>query len=351
VVVTDTLPLPPDNAELLPLDTTLWPEGAKLLVAVSGGADSIALLGAMQAHHLDIVAAHVNHGLRGEQSDGDEEFVLRHCHAIDVPVTTRRVQVPLRNGWAHEAAARQARYTALLSMCREAGCSVIATGHTADDSLETILLNLLRAASVEGLAGIPRSRRLAADITLVRPIWRTTRAQTHAACRANAWPWREDDSNTDLRYRRNRLRAEVLPVLAAISPDGAAGLARRAAQSSSVLRDEFDFVAKTAADALREIYISEEADKLTIDGLAFRRLHPALQRRLLRQAARRLAGESYCVAYELVEIVRVHIAGDLRRAVWCWPGQLRIEWTGAMAGNRIRLWRVGESQVIAGSLI
>ena len=330
------------------IDWSLLPAPERVLLAVSGGADSMALLLALARSDRSFVVAHVNHGLRGAESDADAEFVLAHCTRLHLPCYLERVVVPQRNGNAGEEAARDARYECLAHMARAHNCSRVATGHTASDLLETVLINWLRGAAITGLAGIQPVRPLADDILLVRPLLNVTRAQTQEYCRHEGWDWREDSSNQDPRFLRNRVRGELLPLLENLLPAGQANLERLAwqtARSSAVLRSDLELLDEVTEAQLATLTIRAAPQLVVLDGLRFRELHLALQRRVLRAAVAKLQGDMRDLSFELVETARRHIADDGRHAVWQWRRGLNVEWTGAMAGNRIRLWLVANQQV------
>jgi tRNA(Ile)-lysidine synthase len=198
-----------------------------MVLAVSGGPDSVALLRALVAlrtrRAAPLVLAHLNHQLRGPASDADEAFVRTvygrlaaegaealelRCERLDVAAKAREQGANL------EAVARQARYDWLTAVAQETGAARVATGHTADDQAETVLHRLLRGTGLSGLRGIALRRRLAHGIDLIRPLLRATRAQVLDYLRAEGQPYCEDQSNSDLDYTRNRLRHELLPHLA-----------------------------------------------------------------------------------------------------------------------------------------
>ncbi|HEX8237620.1 MAG TPA: tRNA lysidine(34) synthetase TilS [Abditibacteriaceae bacterium] len=325
-----------------PFDWELVPEGERVLVAVSGGADSLALLRMLHGQR-DIVVGHINHGLRGEESEADANFVLQCCAELGLPCVLQHVYVPQRDGTFSEAAARTVRYAALLQMARDHSCSHLATGHTASDNLETILLNFLRGATVEGLGGI-KTRTSLGDITLVRPLWQATREQVQELLQRAGWTWRDDSSNASTRYARNRVRHELLPLLAQHSGGKSLdALARQTARASQLWRDDIAWMNTAAREHLAAITVQEQPHLLALDGVAFRDFPVALQRRVLREAARRVQGNVQDIGSEHIEAARRHIVADGRRAVWQWRRGLSVEWTGAMSGNRIRLWLVGET--------
>lgn len=202
----------------------------RILAAVSGGADSIALLHALAALDQRVSVGHVHHGLRGAEADADEEFVREAARALGVPCRVRRIDAGRRDGRSPEARARAGRYAALEALRAECGAVWTATAHTVDDQAETVLLRALRGTGVEGLAGIePRCRQR----RLIRPLLRAGRADLRDYLRARGLAWREDRTNADLEVPRNRLRAHVLPVLETMQP----GAARRLAALANAARE------------------------------------------------------------------------------------------------------------------
>ncbi|HAK97509.1 MAG TPA: tRNA lysidine(34) synthetase TilS [Planctomycetes bacterium] len=193
----------------------------RLLVAVSGGRDSVALLLALLDLLRDkttLVVGHVHHGLRGAEADADMAFTEDLAAAHGLPFVAARITLPQRpDARSYEAPARAARYGVFARWARELALDAIATGHTADDQVETVLLRLLRGAGIAGLCGIPFARPLAgaAACSLIRPLLGVTRADTTAFLAARGARFRDDASNLDARIPRNRLRSEILPVLRA----------------------------------------------------------------------------------------------------------------------------------------
>lgn len=201
---------------------------AGVVAAVSGGADSIALARALDAARdphapFALVLAHLNHQLRGRDSDGDEEFVVA-LHAqltaagrpnLLLCRTRRDLAAQARAERANlEALARRERYCWLAEIARTYGISYIATGHTANDQAETVLHRLLRGSGLRGLRGIAARRELEGGLVVVRPLLTATRADILAYLHELEQPYREDATNLDPRYTRNRIRHELLPLLA-----------------------------------------------------------------------------------------------------------------------------------------
>lgn len=199
---------------------TIWRD-VRVLVAVSGGADSVALLRALAAIREPgeggLAAAHFNHQLRGEESQADERFVVALCGQLAVPCEVGRAPVHAwnsRRGEGLEAAARTARYDFLLQTAARLGARYVVTAHTADDQAETILHRIARGTGLAGLAGMARTRPLAPGITLLRPLLEFRRSELLAYLDELGQSYRHDVSNEDVRFTRNRIRLELLPELA-----------------------------------------------------------------------------------------------------------------------------------------
>lgn len=246
---------------------------AALLVAVSGGADSVALLHGLLALGQRVVVAHVHHGLRGEAADRDRDFVCEQARRLGVELHVRRVDATRRDGRSPEARARELRYAALEEMRGEGGCAFIATAHTRDDQAETVLLRAIRGTGLAGLAGIaPRS----ADGVLLRPLLRVRRGEIRRYLRERELRWCEDASNADLRIPRNRVRAQVLPLLEAIHPGALERLAALAAHG----RELASWLAASADPALTAAIEAGEGG-LWIDPDPLQRLEPPCEARAL----------------------------------------------------------------------
>jgi tRNA(Ile)-lysidine synthase len=225
--------------------------GGGVVAAVSGGPDSTALLRALIAARdpaapFIITIAHLNHQLRGAESDADEAFTAdSHARltAAGVPalrLCVERIDVAARAKGANlEATARRLRYQWLAETALQVGARWVATGHTADDQAETVLHRLLRGSGLAGLRGIAARREAAPGVGLVRPLLQITRAEILAYLNALGHPFRVDSTNSDLSYTRNRIRAELLPYLAAhYNPAVSRILARLAEQAGEAHREE-----------------------------------------------------------------------------------------------------------------
>src|SRR3954468_7958573 len=225
--------------------------GKPLLVLLSGGADSVCLLDIARTEGADVSALHVNYGLR-ESADEDEQF----CREMFPDVIVEHVRLP--EGANLQAAAREARYR----LAERHAVGDYATGHTLSDQAETVLMRLCSTPGRKGLLGMaPRRGRL------IRPLLGMTREETRAYCREHGLAWREDESNSDPRFTRARVRHELLPMLERVAP----GAERTIADTARLLRDE--------AEALAALL--PETDDLA----AIAALPPALGRLVLRRLA------------------------------------------------------------------
>jgi tRNA(Ile)-lysidine synthase len=251
------------------------PPPGPIVVAVSGGPDSVALLRALRAVNSGpLTVAHLNHGLRGTDSDADEEFVRELTTKLSVEFrAVRRAVAEEGAGENVEAAARRIRYEWLTTVAREAGAGWIATGHTADDQAETVLFQLVRGTGLDGLAGIAARRRLGDGVELVRPQLNATRVEVLAYLQSLGQDYRVDATNADTSRTRSRIRHQLLPLLARdYNPQVVAILARLATQAAGWRRE--------ATAAIEELLRSAERPRagslLIFDGAV---LAAALRRR------------------------------------------------------------------------
>jgi len=193
----------------------------RVLLALSGGADSTALLYVMCALKkegllpAEMVCAHINHQLRGDQADGDEHFVAEQCEKLELDVVTRRIDVKSfagREGLSIETAARKLRYDSLMEIAEHKSCSCVATAHQKDDNAETIIQRLARGTGLRGLGGI-RPVRMTGGIRIARPMLCARRSEIEHYLQRLGIKWRRDRTNDDVSYRRNFIRHRLLPEL------------------------------------------------------------------------------------------------------------------------------------------
>lgn len=249
--------------------------GQPVLAALSGGADSVALVCVLRALGYAVRAYHLNHCLRGEESERDAAFVHSLCTKLDVPLTLEREDAAAyaaQTGESVETAARKLRYARLSDCAARQGITRIATAHTADDNLETMLFHLARGTGTRGMAGIPPVRG-----AIVRPLWTATRAEIEAYLSDLGQDFVVDSSNLSLDYTRNRIRHTVVPALRTVNP-GCTGAATRLAEQ---LRRDDDALCILAERALGQGSPSEGIALAAFDQL------PAIQSRMLTALLRR----------------------------------------------------------------
>ena len=261
--------------------------GAKVMVSVSGGADSMALLSVLHrlqsTYRLTLTVAHVNHQLRSDEAIRDALFVERHADKLGLPFHKVDVDVKAlkrRTGLSPQHAARQLRHDALQSLSRSLAATHIALGHTADDQAETLLMRLLRGGGPAGLAGVPAKR-----MPFIRPLLGVHRDFILEFLRTTGVPWVDDSSNTNRSYLRNRIRLDLIPTLREYHPH----ITRRLHQAADMLRTDND-VLEQQTEALARQTLSREVGNamLIIRRAPFAAAPLAIQRRLLRYAIDRL---------------------------------------------------------------
>jgi len=197
----------------------------KILLAVSGGIDSMYMAErySRTAKPSDLAVAHCNFRLRGEESDGDEAFVREWCSRKGIRMFTAAFETGAHaaaNGISIEMAARELRYAWFAELCREHGYDAVAVAHNANDNAETLMLNLLRGTGGRGIQGMKEEGVVpgAADVKLLRPLLRVSREEISRFMKAEGLGWREDRTNADSIYKRNKIRNEVFPLFAEINP-------------------------------------------------------------------------------------------------------------------------------------
>ena len=282
---------------------------APVILMVSGGADSMALLHMTATEPIDLgdgaglvrVAQerlhvlHVNHLLRGADADADQHFVQATCDSLDIPCTVLRVDVAKlaqeRDGNVEEIG-RRVRYDAARELaqklCTEQGVSrqkaKILTAHTADDRAETFMMNVMRGSGMSGLASIPRHRGL-----IYRPLLDYTHDQLKDWLKARGLDWHEDATNTDTHYLRAYMRHNVLPLLKARNPM----LVQTVCKIADLMTDEDDYLEMKAARKLRQITLRKSESSLVLDALKLSTTDVVIARRVVRIVARQLIPEAW----------------------------------------------------------
>ncbi len=279
----------------------LFVPGHHLLVAVSGGPDSIALLSLLhrlvRSWRLRLTVVHCNYGLRGAESDGDESFVDTICRERELPLVIHRPRlVKRRQRSSLQAAARDARYGFMTQLAHEVGADRIAVGHTANDQAETVLMWMLRGAGMTGLAGMPYVR----EDRIIRPLLAATREEVLAYLDREGLTYRRDSSNEKLLYRRNRIRKELLPVITQLAP----AAVRVLQQQADLLREDEQYLTGVANELARTLVSHDSRGVQRVNRQALIELPVALQRRLVRAILRTYEEEGRASSFRVVESVR-----------------------------------------------
>lgn len=276
-------------------------KGERVVVAVSGGPDSVALLYSLLSLRedigFDLAACHLDHGFRGEESRKDARFVADLCSSVGVPCEIESEDVPalmVQLGVGPEEAGRIARYRFFDKTAARLGAHRVALGHTMDDQAETVLMRLIRGSGLDGLSGIPPVRGI-----YIRPLLYTTRSDIEQYCRSLGVEPRIDRTNLEPVYFRNQVRLEIVPLLERWNPrlkEILGGTAERLREDASYL----EYLAREALDRLEEGGARGRHDEHEESGLGLRReefvaLPRALQRWVLRAAAREVAGDRAAV--------------------------------------------------------
>lgn len=299
---------------------------APVILMVSGGADSMALLHMAVTEPLDLGdgaglsriakerlhVLHVNHLLRGEDADADQHFVQETCDSLGVPCTALRVDVAKfaqeRDGNVEDVG-RRVRYDAARELaqklCTEQGVSrqkaKILTAHTADDRAETFMMNVMHGSGMSGLASIPRHRGL-----IYRPLLDYTHDQLKDWLKARALDWHEDATNTDTHYLRAYMRHNVLPLLKARNPL----LVQTVCKIADLMADEDDYLEGKAARKLRQITLRKSESSLVLDALKLSSTDVVIARRVVRIVARQLIPEAW-LEFRHVDVVLEAVAAGV----------------------------------------
>ena len=276
-----------------------------IVVGVSGGADSLALLAVLQSLsptlNLNLHVAHLNHQLR-EEANADADFVAEIARKWQIPITIEAVDIATlakEKGQSLEDAARTTRYQFFQRVAKSIHAQKIAVGHNADDQAETVLLHFVRGAGIKGLCGMRPDSPLANDdsLRLIRPLLNTSRADIDTFCRTQDLHPRTDTSNADEHFTRNKIRHSVLPLLKSINPAIADNLQRTAKLMTA---DDEVLTAETER-ALKVVTQSQYPDAIIFDKNAWQTLPIGLQRRVLRRAIEILHGDIHNIEFQHIE--------------------------------------------------
>lgn len=300
-----------------------------VLVAVSGGPDSVALLYTLAAlalkYGLGLGIVHLNHCLRGDESDGDEVFVINLGKKMGIPVYTRKTDIlkeQVKSGRSLEETGRDVRYQFFSQIASAHGYNRIALGHNREDNAEMILINLLRGAGPTGLSGIPPVRE-----NLIRPLFERSKKENISFLKEIGASFSIDRTNSENIYLRNKIRNRLIPELTTYNPNIIDTLCRL----GNILRTEDSWIEQLVSEYLAESVLEEKPDHIALSVLKLRSLHHAAARRVIRRAIglvksdlRRISFKHIDSAMRLLE-TNGHASLDL-------PGRIRIWKNGDVLG-------------------
>jgi tRNA(Ile)-lysidine synthase len=304
---------------------SLIPHKELVVVGVSGGADSVCLLHVLAKWRkrlgIKLHIAHLNHQLRGAESEADAEYVSNLAGSLGIPITVDRQDVAayrIARNCSIEEAARELRYAFLARVAREVGAHRIAIGHTRDDQVETILMHILRGTGITGLCGLAPCSPIAYDsqgmslpasplslrakrsnLLVIRPLLDITREETASYCQEHQLDPRIDSSNLSLSFFRNRLRLHLLPLLRQYNPSVDQALLRLA----DIAKEDNAFIEQQASGLWDEV-ARQENNTIYLDKKQIANLPIALQRHLLRAAVTKLAGDVRDIEASHIEAAR-----------------------------------------------
>lgn len=270
----------------------------KILVAVSGGPDSISLLNVLHDLGYNLCVAHVNHGLR-ENAKKDEEFVENFCKEKNIPCFIKKINLKelMENditlkGMSTEEAGRKARYDFFNEVLRKQNCNKIATAHNSNDNVETVIMNMVRGSGLSGLKGIEPSRD-----NIIRPLIETSRKEIEEYCKENNLNPRHDESNDETVYTRNKVRLELIPY---IEKNINSNVVNNITRMSKIISEEERFILDLVEQSYNEIVLKESETEIICSLKLFNNLDVVLKRRLILKMIIKVLGNAK-------DIEKVHV--------------------------------------------
>jgi tRNA(Ile)-lysidine synthase len=307
-------------------DHSLFLEGDRIVVGLSGGADSVSLLMILKrisrSRHLNIYAAHMDHGYH-RQSATQAKFCRDLCHALSVPFYLKRISLlslAKKNGGSLEEVARFERYRFFGEVCKKTGAKLVATAHTLDDQAETVLMRLLRGTGFRGLVAIPWKRR-ENNFTLIRPLLYCEKESLVSWLRSEKISFCDDPTNVDEAFTRNFVRRRLIPLLEKrLNPQ----TKRALADFQSAFQDGFEFI-EAHAHALYKKCVSRKGKSVFVDRRAAKKAHPVVADEMLRLALSDVTGDFLGIGFHHIRQMRnLFLAKDRIGKTLCLPGNLKI---------------------------
>ncbi len=279
-----------DKVKEIIINKKLVDIGDKIVVAVSGGPDSICLLHILyrlqEEFELELFAAHLNHNFRGIEAQKDAQYVLNFCDKLDILSFVKSIDVPgyaREHSLSEEEAGRILRYEFFNDILEKVGADKIATAHNQNDQAETVLMRLLRGTGIQGLTAIHYGRG-----RIIRPLLNTSRRDIEDYCLINKLSPRIDKSNLKPMYHRNKIRLELIPY---IEKHYNPNIIESLAKTAEILKKDRDYLEATAWQAYKNVELNSKKDSLELSISGINKLPHALQSRILRLATEELVGK------------------------------------------------------------
>ncbi|MBC8246469.1 MAG: tRNA lysidine(34) synthetase TilS [Deltaproteobacteria bacterium] len=311
-------------------DYQMFQDGDSVLVGVSGGSDSVALIHAFMKissrFSLQLGVAHLNHALRGEESEKDARFVATLARTHELLFFSKTVNIPQLQkqfGGSLETHGRRERYRFFLKIAGTEGYDQISLGHHADDNAELVLMNLIRGSGLKGVSGIPPVRTgNRGQCRIIRPLIRCTKDEIIAFLNREELSYRVDRSNENMTFLRNRVRHQLLPMLReSYNPGIDAALNRFAIIS----RSDDVWMNSEARSLFEEALLKADVDRIVLDIHRLRKMFPAVQRRVLREAIRRVKGDLRRIRFDHIASALTFLNEEDCRGSIDLPGRIRVQ--------------------------
>jgi len=282
----------------------------RIVVGVSGGPDSIALLHILwqlsEEYSLSLRVAHLNHMQRGQESKEDAEYTLKFANELSIPVISEEIDIKaIKEKEAKDRpltdVARKIRYDFLKRVAKGFNANKIAVGHHADDLVETVLINLIRGTGSEGLKGIAPIRKIDEDLLLIRPLIKISSLQIHQYLSLNHLEFRVDSSNLKPIFLRNRVRIQLLPIL---RKEYNPKIDNAFIQLSQLLKMDEDYIDEAVNHALLQVVVERKEKMVVMDVVSISGLHPAIQTRVIRRIITMIKGDVEGFNYKHIQGIR-----------------------------------------------
>jgi len=327
------------KAEEAVAEYNMLQESDSVLVGVSGGADSVALVHVLKEiapiFSIKLGIAHLNHSLRGNESDADAGFVVSLSEKLNLPCYTAKediVEYKNKHGFSLEEAGRRVRYAFFENIAQREGFNKIALGHTSDDNAELVLMYLIRGSGPLGISGIPPVRGVfKTNLLIIRPFIKTARSDIINYISAKRLSYVVDKSNMDMKYLRNKIRHNLIPELKEnYNPKIVETINRLA----SIMRSEDEWMENELKSILNKNILFAENNRIVLSVSGMNALHPAAKRRITRSAIEKVKGNLRRISYSHVELVAAQLVSD------------SDSWSLDLP-DRIRVTRIGKELIVS----